>query len=99
MAGELAIPTLAHMPVSPESILVTLGRARQPLVGPWSHYGEHGPVKTICTTNYSRASSSLEKGRKSWDFPGGLLDKTQRSQCRGPEVRSLVRELDPTCCN
>ena len=33
------------------------------------------------------------------DFPGGLAVKTLRSQCRGPGVRSLVRELDSTCHN
>ena len=37
-----------------------------------------------------------EKGR---DFPSAPVAKTPRSQCRGPGVRSLVGELDPTCCN
>ena len=34
-----------------------------------------------------------------WDFPGGPVAKTLSSQCRGPGVRFLVRELDPTCHN
>ena len=35
----------------------------------------------------------------SGDFPGGLVAETPCSQCRGAWVHSLVRELDPTCCN
>ena len=34
-----------------------------------------------------------------WDFPGGPVAKTQSSQCRGAWVQSLVRKLDPMCCN
>ena len=30
------------------------------------------------------------------DFPGNTVAKTLLCQCRVP---SLVRELDPTCCN
>ena len=30
------------------------------------------------------------------DFSGGTVDKTPRSQCSGPRVRSLLRELDTT---
>ena len=33
------------------------------------------------------------------DFPGGAVVKTLRSQFKGLGVQSLVRELDPTCCN
>ena len=33
------------------------------------------------------------------EFPGGLVAKTPQSECGKPEVQSLVRELDPTCCN
>ena len=33
------------------------------------------------------------------DFPGGPVAQTPCSQCRGPEVQSLDREVDPTCCN
>ena len=33
------------------------------------------------------------------DFPGGPVAKAPCSQCREPGVRSLVREVDPTCCN
>ena len=29
------------------------------------------------------------------DFPGGPEGKTPRPQCWGPQVQSLVRELDP----
>ena len=44
-------------------------------------------------------ATTLENGleEKKKDFPGGVVDKTSHSQCRGPRVRSLVRELDPTC--
>ena len=31
------------------------------------------------------------------DFPGGPAAKTPRSQCKGPEFDSLVRELGPVC--
>ena len=31
------------------------------------------------------------------DFPGAPVAKTLCFQCRGPEIWSLVRELDPTC--
>ena len=34
-----------------------------------------------------------------WDFPGGPVAKTLRSQCRGPGFNSWVGELDRTCCN
>ena len=30
-----------------------------------------------------------------WNFPGGPVAKTPHSQCRGNQVRSLVKELDP----
>ena len=30
------------------------------------------------------------------DSPGGPVGKTPRAQCWGPQVQSLVRELDPT---
>ena len=33
------------------------------------------------------------------DFPQGPVAKTLHSQCRGPRVQSVVRELDPTCHN
>ena len=33
------------------------------------------------------------------DFPGGPVAKTPRSQMQGAQVQSLVRELDPSCCN
>ena len=31
------------------------------------------------------------------NFPGGRVTKIPHSQCRGPWVKSLVRELDPAC--
>ena len=44
--------------------------------------------------------TSRERGKKeNKDFPGGLGVKTLGSQCRGPGVQSLVRELDSTSCN
>lgn len=33
------------------------------------------------------------------NLPGGPVGKTWSSQCRGPPVRFLVRELDPVCQN
>ena len=33
------------------------------------------------------------------DFPGRQVAKPLHSQCKGPGVWSLTRELDPTCCN
>ena len=39
----------------------------------------------------------VKKGSR--DFPGDPVTKTPCFQCMGPGVRSLVRELDPTCCN
>ena len=38
---------------------------------------------------------------KPWekDIPGGPVAKTLSSQCKESGVQSLVRELDPTCCN
>ena len=43
----------------------------------------------------------MSQGRKNSarDFPGGPVVKTLRSQCKGPRVQSLVRELDPACYN
>ena len=38
-----------------------------------------------------------EKKAKLWDFPGGPVAKTLPMQ--GAQVRSLVREFDPTCYN
>ena len=34
-----------------------------------------------------------------WDFPGGPVAKTLCSHCGGPWVPTVVRELDPACCN
>ena len=39
--------------------------------------------------------TGLKKG-STWDFPCGPTAKTSNSQCRGPRVRSLVREVDFT---
>ena len=39
------------------------------------------------------SSLYIKKKKKLKDFPGGPVAKTPRSQCRGPRVRSLVREL------
>ena len=39
----------------------------------------------------------LNSSRK--DFPGGPVLRLCGSQCRGPRVRALVRELNSTCCN
>ena len=33
------------------------------------------------------------------DFPGGPEAKIPYSHCREPKFDSLVRDLDPTCCN
>ena len=41
----------------------------------------------------------MSSGNIYWDFPGGPVAKTPSCQYRVPGVQSLVRELDPTCCN
>ena len=46
-----------------------------------------------------RVSRPLCIQRLPRDFPGGPLTRTPSSQCRGPRVPSLVRELDPECYN
>ena len=43
--------------------------------------------------------SEVSQKEKDRDFPGGPVAKTLHSQCRGPGVRALVRELESTCCN
>ena len=45
------------------------------------------------TDNYENVSSERNELK---DLPGGPVAETPCSQCRGPRVRSLVRELDPT---
>ena len=42
---------------------------------------------------------SLYKSPFSGDFPGGPLAKTTKLPTQGDWVQSLVRELDPKCCN
>ena len=42
--------------------------------------------------------STASRG-KDGDFPGGPVAKTLSSQLREVWVRSLVRELEPTCSN
>ena len=44
----------------------------------------------------SEGEGERKEGR---DFPGGPVAKALCSQCRGPRVRFLVRELDPACHN
>ena len=53
--------------------------------------GKHN-YKTIVINAVEIISESV----KNWDFPGGAVDKTPHSQCRGPGS-ILVRELGPTC--
>ena len=57
--------------------------------------------------NLRRASGTWEKrwlgisfkNGQDRDFPGGTVAKTRHLSMQGAWVRSLVRELDPTCCN
>ena len=55
--------------------------------------------------NYLKETENVKMSRGGgenalyWDFPGGPVAKTLCSQSRGPPVQSLLRELDPTCCN
>ena len=44
-------------------------------------------------------SLSLIQNLKARDFPRGPVAQTPHSQYRGAQRQSLVRELDPTCCN
>ena len=46
---------------------------------------------------YFFETDPCDKNSKGGDFPGGAMDKTLRSQCRGPGFNPWVRELDPTC--
>ena len=45
-----------------------------------------------------RLSISFKNGQDR-DFPGGMVAKTLHLPMQGAWVRSMVRELDPTCCN
>ena len=49
------------------------------------------------TTIKSHKDKGDYKRGKAGDFPGCPVAKTLQSQCWGPRVPSLVRELDPTC--
>ena len=49
-----------------------------------------------CTSYTSKVMLKIPQAR---DFPSGPVAKTLSSQCKGPVVRFLVRELDPTCHN
>ena len=51
--------------------------------------------------SFGHLSSELNviKYKMSWDFPGGPVVRTPSFQLQGAWVRSLVRELDPTCHN
>ena len=42
---------------------------------------------------------SLPSRQTEGGFPDSPVAKIPCSQCRGARVQSLVRELDPTCCN
>ena len=52
---------------------------------------------TVVRTSYT--SKVMLKISQARDFPSGPVAKTLSSQCKGPGVRFLVRELDPTCHN
>ena len=41
---------------------------------------------------------ALQTENRTGGFSGGPVLKTPYSQRKIPRVRSLVRELDPTCC-
>ena len=55
-------------------------------------YGKKGLTMSCRIFNISRIKMH-DKG----DFPGGPVGRTPSSQCKGPEVQSLVRELGPAC--
>ena len=52
-----------------------------------------------CADGEMKNGWDLSSGNIYWDFPGGPVAKTPSCQYRVPGVQSLVRELDPTCCN
>ena len=53
----------------------------------------------IFPLNYSAFGVLVCFKSVSWDFSGGPVAETSSSQCRRAKVGSLVRELDPVCCN
>ena len=80
--GDLSDPGIK--PTSPTSALAGRFFTRSPYVTPYTK------INPECVRD-------LDVKPKTRDFPGGPVARTPRSQCRGPGVQSLVRELDPTC--
>ena len=64
-----------------------------------------GGQNKTALSNHSVTSQKLRKKSTAFykindrGFPGGLVAKTPCYHCRGAQVQSLVRELDPTCHN
>ena len=61
-------------------------------------YTETATQKTACTQRRFKTIPKCQN-LSSGDFSGGPVAKPLISQCRWPQVQSLVRELDPTCHN
>ena len=58
------------------------------------------PKKIIIVTSPPKERQISNKDKRLlWDFPGGPVAKTPPLPMQGAWVRSLLRELDPTCCN
>ena len=57
----------------------------------WKKQEDGGEAECLPPWDFAMKTGTL------WDFPGGAVVKTPCSQCRGAQVQSLVRELNPTC--
>ena len=76
----------------------------------WGSYQRASPYRSDgaeFTHGESQGLQSSHKGRQAveifsktcGDFPGGPVAETLGAQWRGAKIRSLVKELDSTCCN
>ena len=59
----------------------------------------HAAIHGVAESDATERLNWTELNWEFRDFPGGPVAKTLCSQWRGPWVWSLVREIDPTCCN
>ena len=53
-------------------------------------------VTKFCLSHLLNVSNQITT---TGDIPGGPVAENPCSQCSGAQVQSLVKELDPICCN